>query len=219
MRIKWYGHSCFLLSTDGGTRVLTDPCAPETGYRLADIEADVVTCSHGHYDHNYVAAVRGAPQVVDTAGGHVLGAGGGSITGVPTWHDGDGGAKRGANLVFILEVDGLRVVHLGDLGHVPDAAQAAAIGRPDVLFLPVGGTYTIDAAGAAQTAALLRPRRIVPMHYRTERLTFPLDGPEPFLAALAARGVPVRRLEGNECELAAPVPEGPEALLFACPTE
>ena len=69
------------------------------------------------------------------------------------------------------------------------------------------------------TAALLRPRRIVPMHYRTERLTFPLDGPEPFLAALAARGVPVRRLEGSECELAAPVPEGPEALLFACPTE
>ncbi len=217
MKIRWYGHSSFLFTTAAGTRLLVDPCAPETGYRLADIPADAVLCSHGHSDHNYRAAARGTPPVVDGAGVHAFGAA--RVTAVPTWHDDAGGAKRGHNLVFVIEADGLRAVHLGDLGHVPDAAQAAAIGRPDVLCIPVGGTFTIDAAGAARTVELLHPRLIVPMHYRTARLTFPLDGPEPFLAALTARGVPVRRLASCEFEPAVPVPEGPEALLPACPAE
>lgn len=223
MQIKWYGHSCFLLS-GSGVRVLTDPCAPTTGYRLSDIGADVVTSSHAHYDHNYFVAVRGFPAIVNTAGGHAFGeegAGRVRITGIPTWHDASHGSERGENLVFVIEMDGLRIVHLGDIGHVPEAETAEAIGRPDVLFLPVGGTYTIDAAGALETVSLLRPGLVVPMHYRTPALAFPLDGPEAFLAGLSGiagpaghTGYTIHRLGQSECSVSPDTLGTPRALLF-----
>lgn len=215
MQIKWYGHSCFLLS--GSVRVLTDPCAPTTGYELAGIEAEVVTSSHAHYDHNYFVAAAGFPAIVNTAGQHAFGAeeeGRVRITGIPTWHDAVQGRERGANLVFVIEMDGLRLVHLGDLGHLPDAQTVAAIGRPDVLFVPVGGTYTIDAEGALETVALLQPRIAVPMHFQTPALSFPLDGPEAFLTGLARAGYAIHRLGQCECTVSPDTLGAPRALLF-----
>lgn len=180
MKIKWYGHACFLLTAADGTRILTDPCDPGTGYTLSGIEADVITVSHGHHDHNYLAAAAGKPKVYDTVGEHDYD--GISIKGVHTWHDDRGGQLRGDNIVFVFNIDGLRVCHLGDLGHVPDEAACAAIGKVDVLLCPIGGVYTIDAEEALKVTAALKAHVLIPMHYRTKAVkNIKLDGPEPLL--------------------------------------
>lgn len=216
MQIKWYGHSCFLLTGNDGLSVLTDPCEPRTGYQIAGIETDFITSSHAHSDHNYFAAAKGSPIVVNTAGEHTFmspyGGDGVRITGIPTWHDGACGAERGVNLVFVIEMDGLRAVHLGDLGHLPDAQTVAAIGRADLLFLPIGGVFTIDAAAAHEVLALLRPHLVIPMHYSTPALAFHLDGPEAFLSGLS--GYTIHRLRQSECSVHPQTLGTPRALVF-----
>lgn len=183
MKIKWYGHSCFLLTSENGVKVLTDPYDPATGYALGSVEVDVVTCSHFHHDHHYTAAVIGNPVVIDKAGRHE--AKGLTITGIPTWHDAEQGMRRGANTVFVIEIDGMRVVHLGDLGHMPGEAELASIGRADVLFAPVGSVYTIDAQQALSLASIVKPRVMIPMHYATPDVLFTL-APLSELLRLAA---------------------------------
>ena len=197
MKLRWYGHACFLLTGADGVRILTDPCDPQTGYKLHNVEADVVTVSHVHHDHNYLAAVAGQPTVIDSAGAFDVR--GCRIIGVPTWHDHEQGKKRGANLVFVFEIDGLRIAHLGDLGDVPDAAAAGAIGRVDVLLCPIGGYYTIDADEARRTANLLGPRVFIPMHYKTPALRLDIDGIEALLAE--NENWKVHRLNSDTCTL------------------
>ena len=210
MKMQWYGHSCFLLTSSDGVRILTDPCAPTTGYRLENIEADDVTSSHAHYDHNFFAAAAGSPEAISTPGEHTVR--GVTITGIPTFHDDAGGKERGPNIVYAIEMDGLRIVHLGDLGHQPDAAACAAIGAPDVLLVPVGGTYTLDAAGACAVVALLKPRIVIPMHYQTAALTFSLDPVEPFLTGLSGRTI--HRLQQSECTITRETLGTPRVLVF-----
>ncbi|MGI5838873.1 MAG: MBL fold metallo-hydrolase [bacterium] len=182
MRIKWLGHACFLLEYADGTRVVTDPFGP-IGYPPPAVRADIVTVSHGHHDHNAVGEVTGSPQVVDKPG--ETKAGSLKFTGVSTFHDSNGGKDRGPNLVFCIEGDGMRLCHLGDLGHIPDAGQIKAIGKVDILLLPVGGFYTIDAAAAQKVAELLAPGIIIPMHYKTPAIDFPIETAEPFLQKYA----------------------------------
>ena len=195
MNITWYGHSCFLLEAERAPRVLTDPCDPETGYLLHDVAADIVTISHAHHDHDCVDAVGGSPTIVRLAGEHRYP--GVKITGIPTWHDGVRGKARGNNIVFVIEMDGLRLVHLGDLGHTLDADTVAAIGTPDVLFTPIGGKYTIDAAAARQVFDALSPKLLIPMHYKTPALSFAIDGIEPFLQV--AGDLCIHRLNEASC--------------------
>lgn len=178
MRIKWLGHACFLVEYANGTRVVTDPFGP-IGYPPPAVRADFVTVSHGHHDHNAADEVKGSPQVVDAPGETT--AGGLKFTGVDTFHDARGGKDRGPNIVFCIEGDGMRLCHLGDLGHIPDAAQISAIGKVDVLLLPVGGYYTIDADAASATAELLEPGIIIPMHFKTPAIDFPIETAERFL--------------------------------------
>lgn len=182
MRITWFGHACFRLS--GRTAaVVTDPYDLSIGIAPAEeLAADVVTVSHGHYDHANVALVRGIPAVVRGAGTFAVA--GVHIEGVGTYHDEAGGAKRGENVVYVIEIDGVRVCHLGDLGHPLSSDQVAALGRVDVLLVPVGGTYTLDGRAAADTVRAVRPAYAVPMHYRVRGLTIAIDGVEPFLAAV-----------------------------------
>ena len=210
MQMQWYGHSCFLLTSGEGVRILTDPCAPTTGYRLRDIETDAVTSSHAHYDHNYFVAAAGSPAIINTPGAHAIH--GVTVTGIPTFHDNAGGSERGSNTVYVIRMDGLRIVHLGDLGHLPDAAACAAIGTPDVLLIPVGGTYTLDAGGACETVGLLKPRIVVPMHYQTSALAFPLDPVEPFLTGLS--GWTIHRLQQSECTITRETLGTPRVLVF-----
>ena len=178
MQIKWLGHACFLMQTADGTRIVTDPFNEEVGYPLPAVTADIVTVSHQHFDHNAVTVVKGRPRVVQEPGEHRIGAV--TVQGVSTFHDREQGAKRGPNIVFVIEADGLRVCHLGDLGHPLSAAQLERIGRVDVLLVPVGGTFTIDAREASDLVAAVSPRIAVPMHYKTAYINFPITGLEAF---------------------------------------
>ena len=156
MIIKWYGHACFEVVTDEGS-IVFDPYADGAlkGMRLPTLHADAVVCSHGHSDHN------GKNKVVLSGKAPSFG-----MTQIPTWHDDCGGAKRGHNLITVLEAEGLRLAHCGDLGHELSKEQLEAVGKIDVLMLPVGGVYTVDAVTAKKVAESIAPTMIIPMHYR-----------------------------------------------------
>ena len=188
MTITWLGHSCFVLES-GGFRVLLDPYKVVRGFPDVTAEADAVYCSHGHFDHAYTAGVS-----LTTGKANPF-----TVREVPTFHDSENGTLRGENIVRVFSAQGQTVVHLGDLGHLLTERQAAAIGPCDALLLPVGGTYTIDAAGAKAVADQLSPRVIIPMHYRQGDKGFlELDTIDPFLSFFPAEQVrryPVSRLE------------------------
>lgn len=160
------GHAKFLIELENGLRIVTDPYDNTCGYPVTPVPADVVLVSHGHHDHNAVETIPGKPRVISEKGTYDLGDGV-SLAAVEACHDDVNGAKRGKTLLFALRAEGLNVLHLGDLGHLPTAEQCAALGDADVLMVPVGGFYTIDAVGAKETAARLHARIVLPMHYRT----------------------------------------------------
>jgi L-ascorbate metabolism protein UlaG (beta-lactamase superfamily) len=197
VRIKWLGHSAFLLTAADGTSVITDPYVPGSfngAIKHGPIRetADAVTISHHHQDHDGVAGLPGQPVVYDRAGAFNAGAVG--ITGFETFHDDSQGARRGRNTVFVFQADGLRVCHCGDLGHVLTRQQVAGIGRVDVLLLPVGGTFTVNAAAAHEVAEQLAARITIPMHYKTDKLGFDIDGVEAFMQG-AKNGKRIGRAE------------------------
>ncbi len=193
MQINYLGHSCFLLTTKAGTRVVTDPYG-DIGYPMPSLSADFVTVSHDHYDHCNVAAVGGDPVVYRRAGESKAGADL-AISAFASFHDDAAGRLRGRNLIFSFTADGVRVVHLGDLGE-PDAPRVKEFVRgADVLLIPVGGRYTIDAAQAAQYVRALRPPVVIPMHYKTPDLNIGIAGLEEFLAYFAGKeGYTVRNM-------------------------
>lgn len=166
MIISCIGHAEFMLELENGMRIVTDPYDAACGYPVSAIRADVALVSHNHHDHSAVDNVGGNPRIISAAGQYDLGEDV-SLTAVEAFHDDAQGAKRGMTLLFNLHAEGLHVAHLGDLGHLPTRAQIEALGRVDVLMLPVGGCYTIDAATAKETAELLGARVLLPMHYRT----------------------------------------------------
>lgn len=189
VRIQWHGHACFRLTTAAGLVIVTDPFDESVGYLFPRGAADVVTVSHEHFDHNCVGAVGGHPLVLKGAGVHDLGplgekSKGATIRGVASFHDSQQGRQRGPNTIFVFDLDGLRVVHLGDLGHQLTAQQVAELGEVDLLLVPVGGTYTLDGPAAAKVVEALRPALVIPMHYRTDALSFPLAPVEEFLRAV-----------------------------------
>lgn len=179
MKIKWLGHASFLITSDSGTKIITDPYIPDDRLHYGEINesADAVTVSHDHFDHGNVAAVKGAPQTVK-GDAEIKGI---KFKGIATSHDASGGKERGSNTIFCFEVDGVKVCHLGDLGHELTAEQAAQIGAVDVLLLPVGGFYTIDATVADRVAAQLKPKVVIPMHFKNNKCDFPIAGVEEFL--------------------------------------
>lgn len=175
-KLTWFGQSCFLLETAAGTRIVMDPFSKGIGYELpSDLKADAVTVSHEHPDHDNVALVAGKPRVIRGLTGDRKGwarvderVKDVAIHSVGVYHDDRRGADRGLNTIFVFDVGGLRIVHLGDLGHALDDEQLAALGSVDVLLVPVGGTSTIDGRLATRIVDKIRPRLlIVPMHYKT----------------------------------------------------
>lgn len=164
MLIKWLGHACFFCEGDG-VRLLNDPFDKDMGFPLPAEEADIVTVSHDHYDHNDVEIVPGQPVVVREPGVHVVN--GFKIEGHSVFHDEERGAKRGKNTVFLWEMEGVRVCHMGDLGHVLETSDIQALGRVDLVMIPVGGIYTVNPEGALEVVKQLSPKIVIPMHYHS----------------------------------------------------
>ncbi|MFQ5906558.1 MAG: MBL fold metallo-hydrolase [bacterium] len=210
MKIKWLGHSSFLITAESGLKVLTDPYKSGSyegavGYGEIKDTADVVLVSHEHDDHNSVDSLPGNPVVVKGPGEHE--ASGIKFRGVATYHDRSQGKERGDNTVFVFDVDGLTVCHLGDLGHVISEKDAAQLGKVDVLLVPVGGYFTIDAGEATSVMNAVNPKVVIPMHYKTEKLGFPIDGVDKFLEGKEG----VRRHASPEIEVARG--EGPKQIV------
>ena len=167
MKITWYGLSCLYLESSGAS-VLMDPYDNTCGgYVLPSLSADIYTVSHEHYDHNCIEAVSN-PEAVRARYGMVEK--GVRVSSIHTWHDRSQGKQWGPNEVFILDIDGIRVAHLGDLGQELDVAQLAALGRVDILFIPIGGIYTIEARAASEVANAVDARLTFPIHYYTPHL-------------------------------------------------
>ena len=180
MLIRHIGHAEFYLLTESGTAIVTDPYDAACGYPVTPVAADAVLVSHHHSDHDAVEHVTGHPRVIDTEGVHTLEPGL-RVTGIRAFHDDAGGSRRGETLLFLIETEGLRVAHLGDLGDGLTEEQIRLLKGIDVLMIPTGGFYTIDAKKARDIAESLAAGIIIPMHYRTEyNAEWPIEGVRAF---------------------------------------
>jgi len=214
VHLEWFGQAMFKLTSPGGVGVLFDPMGPQVGYPLpARVPGvQVVLVSHEHFDHNNVALAggpAGMTVVRGLAGGRAQRVSGsqGDVRwhSLPSYHDAQQGRQRGENAIFVVETGGRRLAHLGDLGHVLEAAAAQAIGPLDLLLIPVGGHFTIDAAQATTVVGQLRPKWTVPMHYGTPRTArLPIAPVDAFLM-----GKQVQRISGRTLTLDGPQPAPP----------
>lgn len=183
MRITWIGHACFLIDAKE-VRIVTDPFAEEVPYAFPETPVDLVTVSHDHFDHNAVHRVPGDHATIQTPGSFdVLGL---RVRGIPSFHDACGGKERGPNTVYAMTLEGIGIAHLGDLGTPLDEGQRDALSDVEILLIPVGGTFTIDAAQAAEVVRCLPAVRIViPMHFRTDRIAdWPIAPVEEFASLM-----------------------------------
>ncbi len=217
MTIEFVGHACFLITLASGKVIVMDPYRPNAfggalKYRALTRPADYVFVSHHHADHDGVKDVPGNPQVIQTPGEHRTGDF--VAVGLSTFHDTAKGKERGPNIVFAVDVEGLRVVHLGDLGHPLDSAQVQELRPVSVLLVPVGGHFTIDAETAWKIVEALKARVVIPMHYKTPAVDFPIAGVETFLKIAEAHGVPVKRFPDGRVEVP-PLPERMEVWVLS----
>jgi L-ascorbate metabolism protein UlaG (beta-lactamase superfamily) len=165
MNIKWLGQSTFVIKSN--KTLVTDPHNPMVGKLPKDLTAEVATVSHAHMDHNYTKGVQGNPQIINQIGDFTTD--GFTIKGVATFHDNVGGKKRGNNIVYVISSEGLKLCHLGDLGHILSEDQLKEIGPVDILMIPVGGFATIGPDEAAQVVNQIKPKIVLPMHYKTKK--------------------------------------------------
>lgn len=212
MEITWYGQACFKIKSKSGTQVVIDPFDPEmVGLKLPkDLSGEVALQTHSHADHSNLNAVLDNPVRIVGPGEYEVS--GILINGISSFHDKDQGASRGKNTIYHLQIDGLNLVHLGDLGHLLTQDQIEGIGATDILCLPVGGVFTIDSKEAAEVVAQLEPRIIIPMHYFLPGLKFELEGVEAFLKEMGAENSqPVPKLVITKDKL----PEEQQVLVLA----
>ena len=193
MKIEWFGHSCFLITSDKGIKIMTDPFDTTVVYKIPQIETNIVSTSQEHFEHSNVDIFEGTPVLIKGAGKISIKSI--EITGVETFCDEEGGKKRGLNTVFKFRVDGLNVCHLGNLGHVLNSAQVKELGKVDILLTPVGSKFTID--GIMKVMDILNPQVTIPMYYKTEDLASPLSGVEEFLSIVGI----YKKIDGREIEV------------------
>lgn len=163
MQITWLGQSCFKIQGKDVT-VITDPYASDIGLKLPRLNADIVTVSHDHHDHNNVDAVNGTPFVIDKPGEYEIK--NVFVQGIPAYHDTSSGTERGNSIIYLFQIEELKIAHLGDLGAKLTDEQLEKLEGVDIIFIPVGGTFTIDGKQAAEVVNQLEPRIAIPMHYK-----------------------------------------------------
>ncbi|MGN0772634.1 MAG: MBL fold metallo-hydrolase [Candidatus Ventricola sp.] len=191
MKLEWIGHACFRLTAEDGTVVITDPYNGSVGIEMLPLSADLITMSHEHHDHNETRMLVGKPLIV--RGTQAVSVGGVTSRAAASWHDDAQGLRRGPNAIRIFAIDGLKVVHMGDQGCMPDEEALAAIADADVMMIPAGGTYTVDAQGAKAILSRAKPKCAIPMHVKTKHCPYPIAPVAPFLAAMGAQDAqPVR---------------------------
>ena len=202
MKIKWFGQSCFMITSKSGMKVLTDPYNKMLGYKLLKMEADIVSTSHNHSDHNNINVVKGRFVHINESGD--FSKYGIEIKGVQTFHDKTSGSKRGKNTVYNFNIDDINICHCGDLGHVLNFNQIEEIGNVDILLLPVGGLATINAFDAVQVMKQLNPTIVIPMHYRTKALGLMghiFDKVDKFISASGLKVKEYEELEVNKANI------------------
>lgn len=205
MIISWHGQSCFQISSSQGKNnkvsVVIDPFDKETGLKVPKLQADVVLVSHDHHDHNNVKAVSGDPFVIKDPGEYDLK--GVFIQGIAGFHDDSQGSQRGRSTIYTIDTEEMRICHLGDLGQKElTSDQLDTINEVDILMIPVGGTYTIDANEATKVIAQIEPRTVIPMHYRIPKLKIKLDPADKFLKTMGIKKLePLPKLTIKKKEL------------------
>jgi len=187
MDINWFGHACFRLRGKQAT-LITDPLPPDLGYTVGKLTADIVTISHQHPSHSYHNSIGGDPKIIAGPGEYEIK--GVLIIGIATFHDAEKGKIRGKNTAYLIEIDGITVCHLGDLGHALTAEQVEEVDNVDVLLLPVGGRSTLNAATAAEVIRQIEPKAVIPMHYQTPVLKRELDSVDSFLKEMGIERPP-----------------------------
>ncbi len=195
MKIEYFGHACFKITDKNGVSVVTDPYTG-IGYELPkNFTADIVTVSHSHFDHNYIAGVSGNPQIItDKSTKTVKGI---EIEGIASWHDNKQGLLRGENRIYKIAADGITLCHLGDLGEDISQTLVDKIGKTDILCIPIGGTYTINASQAKAYIQAIQPKMVIPMHYKSADCTIDITDEKPFLRLFDG----VKYAIGNEVEI------------------
>ena len=197
MKIEYLGHSCFKLTESTGTSVVCDPYDPSVGYDMPRLTADAVTVSHKHYDHDYINAVDGNPTVIDKECSQDLS--GVEINAIKSFHDGQRGKARGENVIFKFRMDGIDICHLGDLGEACSSELIDLLLPVNVLLIPVGGTYTIDAEMAKEYVDRIMPDVVIQMHYREKGCTLDIDKVDEFINLFDKECV--EETDGGELEL------------------
>ena len=188
MEISWLGHSCFVIKGKGKT-LITDPCHPSLGYSLGNPKADIATVSHFHPGHGYVEGIVNNPKQIKKPGEYEIE--GIFIIGIATFHDNDRGRIRGKNTIYLIEMDGITLCHLGDLGHLLNPQTEEELGPIDILFLPVGEISTLTINMATETIKQLNPHILIPMHYKTDALDINLEPVDKFLRKVGIQEIGV----------------------------
>ena len=180
MEIVYLGHSSFIIKDSKGRSLLTDPFDESLGYPLTTEKVDLVTISHHHSDHDFTKGLQSNPIILDKIGSfNFLNI---PILGFPSYHDSSKGSKRGPNTIYLFEMDGYKLCHLGDLGHILDINIIDMLGSIDILFIPVGGNYTLNGKEAFEVCNSLKSHIVIPIHYKTHYTKYPIDGLEEFLS-------------------------------------
>jgi len=182
MKLEWMGHACFQMTALDGTVVITDPYDASVGIDMIPLGADLITMSHEHHDHNETGMIVGEPVIA--RGPELAAVGSVTSRAIDSYHDDAQGEKRGRNYIRLFDIDGLKVVHMGDQGCMPREDVIEAIENADVMLIPVGGTYTVDAQGAKAIIEAARPKCVVPMHVKTKRCPYPIAPVTDFLSLM-----------------------------------
>ncbi|KKR05853.1 MAG: Zn-dependent hydrolase of the beta-lactamase fold-like protein [Parcubacteria group bacterium GW2011_GWC2_39_14] len=206
MNITWLGQSCFEIEDKiSGIPVVlvTDPYDKDIGLRLPKTRADIVTVSHDHHDHNYVEGIIGVdektPFIIDRPGEYEFR--GMFVTGIGSYHDKEEGAKLGKSTMYKIESEDLCILHCGDLGTTLSEAQIEKIGEVDILLIPVGGKYTLDAKDAAEVVRQIEPRVVIPMHYKIPGLNIDISGVEAFCKEMGSEGERMNKFKFQKKDL------------------
>ncbi len=204
MQITWLGHACFKIqarNNGDNITIITDPFDNSIGLKITKQSADIVTISHQHYDHNNLGAIKLIRNNKDKEGAFLIETPGEYeikgifIQGIPSFHDKEQGAKRGINTIYRFEVEGMSLAHLGDLGHILDDEQLEKLQGIDIVFIPVGGKYTIDGKEAVEVIQQIEPRIVIPMHYKIPNLKIDIDKVDNFLKEIGLKGESLDKLK------------------------